>query len=127
MWICIGTCWRIWKNLLYNGKGLSGNDIFKPDPLKKHLPQNPVLFSMDSSAGDVFFLFLPLLWTIYFLTAPFFRRFTMLYACFSTAQVLLYINHLSNPLHWSYGSVGSRISKGGHSVYGMPGGNSQLI
>lgn len=30
--------------------------FFKPDPPKKHLPQNSVLFIMDSSAGDVFFL-----------------------------------------------------------------------
>ena len=39
-------------------KGLSGNDIFLSDPPKKHLPQNSVLFGMDSSAGDVFFLLL---------------------------------------------------------------------
>ena len=30
--------------------------FFKSDPPKKYLPQNSVLFSMDSSAGDVFLL-----------------------------------------------------------------------
>lgn len=32
--------------------------FFYPIPQKKHLPQNSVLFGMDSSAGDVFFLLL---------------------------------------------------------------------
>ena len=32
--------------------------IYRPISPKRYLPQNSVLFSMDSSAGDVFFLLL---------------------------------------------------------------------
>lgn len=30
--------------------------FFRPFPSKRYLPQNSVLFSMDPSAGDIFFV-----------------------------------------------------------------------
>ena len=49
-------------NLLHNfahyEMGCRVMTFFYPIAPKKHLPQNSVLFGMDSSAGDVFFLLL---------------------------------------------------------------------
>ena len=48
----------IFSVLLKRNRGCRVMTFFYPIAPKKHLPQNSVLFGMDSSAGDVFFLLL---------------------------------------------------------------------